>query len=117
MSQQTLIKNIPFSQALKLVDLLEYQEGRVVSRTLSQRSDLSMTLFAFEKGEGISSHSAAGDAFVYILDGKAEITIGDEKILASEGEVVVMPANIPHALDAVERFKMFLVVVKPQQKA
>ena len=113
MAEQTLIKNIPFSQALEMSSLVDYQEGKVISRTLSQRSDLSITLFAFDKGEGISAHSAAGDALVYIIDGSAQITIGEEKLTASAGEVVVMPANIPHALDAVERFKMFLVVVKP----
>ncbi|OEF97976.1 cupin domain-containing protein [Desulfuribacillus alkaliarsenatis] len=111
--EQQFIKNIPFSQALSMQNLVEYQEGRVVSLTLTQRPSFNMTLFAFEKGEGISAHSAPGDALVHILDGKAEITIGDEKIIASAGEVVVMPANIPHALGAVERFKMFLVVVKP----
>ncbi|SET36926.1 Cupin domain protein [Natronincola peptidivorans] len=114
MEKNTLIKNIPFSEALTMAGLVDYEEGRVVSRTLAQRSDLSITLFAFDKGEGISAHSAAGDALVHVLDGKAEITIGEEKIIASAGEVVVMPANIPHALDAIEKFKMFLVVVKPQ---
>ncbi len=112
--EQVLIKNIPFSQALVMKDLVEYKEGTVISRTISQRGDLSVTLFAFDKGEGISSHSASGDALVYIMDGTAEITIGEEKVIAKAGEVVVMPANIPHALDAVERFKMFLVVIKPQ---
>lgn len=112
--EQVLIKNIPFSQALVMKDLVEYKEGTVISRTIAQRKDLSVTLFAFDKGEGISSHSASGDALVYIMDGTAEITIGEEKVLAKAGEVVVMPANIPHALDAVERFKMFLVVIKPQ---
>ncbi|MEW6624106.1 MAG: cupin domain-containing protein [Bacillota bacterium] len=115
MEKQVLIKNIPFSQALVMQDLVDYREGAVISRTLAQRDDLSITLFAFDKGEGISAHSASGDALVYIMDGVAEITIGDEKLRASAGEVVVMPANIPHALDALERFKMFLVVVKPQK--
>jgi len=114
MRKQTLIKNMPFSEAVKMVDLLEYQENQVVSRTISQREDLSITLFAFDKGEAISSHASVGDALVHVLDGTAEITIGDEKITAAAGDVVVMPANIPHALDAIERFKMFLVVVKPQ---
>lgn len=114
MKKQTLIKNIPFSQAVKMLDLLEYQQNQVVSRTISQRDDLSITLFAFDKGEAISSHSSVGDALVYILDGSAEITIGEEKITAVAGDVVAMPANVPHALDAIEQFKMFLVVVKPQ---
>ncbi|KUO51203.1 MAG: cupin [Desulfitibacter sp. BRH_c19] len=112
--EQVLIKNMPFSQALSMKDLVEYKEGTVISRTISQRDDLSLTLFAFDKGEGISSHSASGDALVYIMDGTAEITIGEEKVIAKAGEVVVMPANIPHGLEAVERFKMFLVVIKPQ---
>jgi len=111
---QELIKNIPFSQQLKLAELIEYQEKQVVSRTICQRKDLNITLFSFDKGEAISSHSSTGDALAHVLDGKAEITIGDKKICAVAGDVVVMPANIPHALDAVERFKMFLVVVKPR---
>ncbi|KAB3527300.1 cupin domain-containing protein [Alkaliphilus serpentinus] len=113
MSRNQLIKNMPLSQATKMVDLIDYHEGQVVSRTISQRDDLSITLFAFDKGEAISTHSSPGDALVHVLDGKAEITIGEEKIIATEGDVVVMPANIPHGLDAIEKFKMFLVVVKP----
>ena len=114
MMEQELIKNMPFSQAVPMADLITYQEGQVVSRTIAQRADLSMTLFAFDAGEAISAHSASGDALVYILDGVAEITIGSDKVTAKAGDVVVMPKNIPHALDAIERFKMFLVVVKPQ---
>lgn len=114
MKKQTLIKNMPYSEAVKMLDLLEYQQNQVVSRTISQRDDLSITLFAFDKGEAISSHASVGDALVYIIDGSAEITIGDDKITAVAGDVVVMPANVPHALDAIEQFKMFLVVVKPQ---
>ena len=114
MKNQTLIKNMPFSEAVKMADLLDYQESQVVSRTISQRDDLSITLFAFDKEEAISSHASVGDALVYIIDGKAEITIGEEKLTAVAGDVVVMPANVPHALDAIEKFKMFLIVVKPQ---
>jgi len=82
-----------------------------VSRTLSQGKNLSITLFAFDKGEEISSHSSSGDAFVQILDGEAEITIGEQKHILNAGEVIVMPAGVPHALYAKERFKMLLVVV------
>ncbi|MEG6586892.1 cupin domain-containing protein [Dendrosporobacter sp. 1207_IL3150] len=106
------IKNIEFSKALNLAGLVEYQQGRVVSLTLAQNSTISMTLFAFSKGEEISTHSAPGDAMVYILDGEAELTIGDTKVTARTGETVVMPADIPHGLEAVENFKMLLVVVK-----
>lgn len=105
------IKNIDFKKALLLESLVEYQTGQVVSRTLAQGKPVSLTLFAFDKGEEISSHSSSGDALVYILDGKAEITIGDEKFQLTKGETIVMPAGIPHALFAMEKFKMFLVVV------
>lgn len=105
------IKNIDFKKAVLLESLVEYQTGQVVSRTLAQGKPVSLTLFAFDKGEEISSHSSSGDALVFILDGKAEITIGDEKFQLIKGETIVMPAGIPHALFAVEKFKMFLVVV------
>lgn len=110
MSEQ-LIKNIEFIQPIILETMVAYQEGQVVSRTLSQGKNLSLTLFAFDKGEEISSHSSSGDAMVYILDGQAKITIGNEVFTVSKGETIIMPANIPHALFAVERFKMFLIVV------
>jgi len=105
------IKNIEFSKAVELKSLVSYQPGQVVSRTLSQGKPISITLFAFDKGEEISSHASTGDAMVHILDGVAEITIGDEKFTVSEGEAIVMPANIPHALFAKEQFKMILTVV------
>ncbi|AHM57120.1 hypothetical protein EAL2_c18280 [Peptoclostridium acidaminophilum DSM 3953] len=108
---QHFIKNIDFSKAIEMKSLVEYQEGQVVSRTLAQGKPLSLTLFAFDKGEEISSHSSGGDALVYILDGQAEITIGDEVFSLKEGETIVMPAGIPHALLAQEKFKMLLVVV------
>lgn len=110
---QELIKNVPYAQALDIGSMVEYAEGQVVSRTLSQVGNVSLTLFAFDKGEGLSSHTAAGDALVQILDGKAELTIGDEKVTAGPGQVVAMPANVPHSLHAPERFKMYLAVVKP----
>ncbi len=77
--QKPLIKNIDFSKPIEMESLVNYEEGTVVSRTLAQGKPLSVTLFAFDKGEEISSHSASGDAMVYILDGEAEITIGEEK--------------------------------------
>jgi quercetin dioxygenase-like cupin family protein len=111
MKQQARIKNIEFSKPVDLASLVEYSEGQVVSRTLSQGENLSLTLFAFDKGEEISTHASTGDAFVYILDGKAEITIGDKPYTLEKGEAIVMPANIPHALLAIEKFKMILIVV------
>ena len=112
MTQSAFIKNIPFSKPQVLVDLVDYEEGRVVSRTFAQNNVMSLTLFAFDNGEGLSTHSAAGDAFVQVLDGEASITIGDKDLDVKTGEVVVMPANVPHSLNAVKRFKMLLVVVK-----
>lgn len=108
---RNFIKNIDFKTVYNMKSLVDYQEGTVVSRTLAQGDPLSMTLFAFDSGEEISSHTAPGDALVYILDGIAEITIGEEKFEVKEGETIVMPKDIPHALYAKERFKMLLVVV------
>lgn len=106
------IKNMEFSTAFEMASLVEYQEGRVVSLTLVQNDTLTLTLFAFAKGEGVSTHSAPGDAMVYIIDGEASITIGEKKITARKGETLVMPTDIPHGLDAVENFKMMLILVK-----
>ena len=108
---QHFIKNIDFTKVIEMESLVDYQEGRVVSRTLAQSKPLSITLFAFDKGEEISSHSSGGDAMVYLLDGEAEITIGEEKFNVKKGETIVMPSGVPHALLATEKFKMFLVVV------
>lgn len=108
---EQLIKNIEFSKVLEMEALVEYQKGQVVSRTLSQGRNLSLTLFAFDKGEEISSHSSGGDAMVYLLDGEAEITIGEEVFTVKKGETIVMPSGVPHALLAKEQFKMLLVVV------
>jgi len=105
------IKNIDFSKVNDMESLVDYQDGRVVSRTFSQGKNLSLTLFAFDKGEEISSHSSGGDAMVYLLDGEAEITVGEKKFNVKKGETIVMPSNVPHALLASEKFKMLLVVV------
>lgn len=106
-----IIKNIELSKVLEMDSLVSYQEGQVVSRTLAQGKNLSLTLFAFDQGEEISSHSSSGDAMVYLLDGVAAITIGEEVFTVKKGETIVMPAGIPHALLAKEQFKMLLVVV------
>ncbi|SHK46706.1 Cupin domain protein [Anaerocolumna jejuensis DSM 15929] len=112
MSAQYL-KNIEFEKALKLSELVEYQPGQVVSRTLVQNNHVGVTLFSFDKGEQISSHASSGDAMVNVLAGKARITIGDKEYTVSEGESIVMPNNVPHALYAEEQFKMQLTVVFP----
>ena len=109
--RKQLLKNIPYTQEIEFASLVDYQEGQVVSRTLSQGPNLSLTLFAFDKNEEISTHSSTGDALVQILDGQARITVGDQQFQLGKGEAIVMPANIPHALFGIERFKMFLTVV------
>jgi quercetin dioxygenase-like cupin family protein len=108
---EQLIKNIELSKVLEMESLVAYQGGQVVSRTLAQGKNLSLTLFAFDKGEEISSHSSSGDAMVYLLDGEADITIGEDAFHVKKGETIVMPAGISHALLAREQFKMLLVVV------
>ena len=108
---EQFIKNIEFSTPLAMETLVMYQEGQVVSRTLAQYKHMNMTLFAFDKNEEISSHASSGDAMVYILDGESEVTIGEELFTVKAGETIVMPAGIPHALLAKERFKMLLIVV------
>jgi quercetin dioxygenase-like cupin family protein len=110
--KHTLIKNIEFSKAVPLMGLVDYEQGRVVSRTLAAKPHVNITLFAFDKGEEISAHTSPGDAMIQVLDGEAQIRIGDEKLSASAGEVVVMPANVPHSVTAASRFKMLLTVVK-----
>lgn len=112
MSETAYIKNIPHSQVVDLAGLVQYQDGQVVSRTLAQNENLTFTLFAFEAGEGLSGHSAPGDAMVQVLEGEALITIADEKYVLKAGESIVMPAGISHALDAAKRFKMILTLVK-----
>ena len=112
----SIIKNIEHSTPMAMEHLVAYQDGQVVSRTLAQNKSMNMTLFSFDKGEEISSHSSSGDALVYVLDGSTEITIGEGHYTVKKGETIVMPAGIPHALLAVERFKMLLVVVfKPAE--
>lgn len=115
MTSPKLIKNIEFKKPVMLEGLVEYQAGQVISRTLSQGKNLSITLFAFDKDEEISSHASSGDAMVYILDGEAAITIGTELFQVKKGESIIMPRDVAHALYARERFKMLLVVVFNQE--
>jgi quercetin dioxygenase-like cupin family protein len=107
------LKNINFEEVLSLGGLVSVQQGQVVSRTLVQNSAVSITLFAFDAGEEISSHESSGDALVYVLEGKAEITIGENSYWPDDGKSIVMPAGIPHAVKAIEPFKMLLVVIFP----
>lgn len=113
---EQLIANIEHSRVHALADLVDYQPGKVASLTLAQRSGVGLTLFAIDKGEGLGTHSAPGDALVQILDGAAEITIDGVSNIVTAGQAVVMPAEIPHALKAIEPFKFLLTVVKNEEK-
>ena len=92
--------------------LVDYQSGTVVSRTIIERNTGTVTLFAFDKGQGLSEHTAPFDALVHIIDGEADIIISGRSIRMKAGEVVIMPADKPHALKAIERLKMMLVMIK-----
>lgn len=108
------LKNIDFEKVLALDALVSYQPGQVVSRTLSQNEDVSLTLFAFDENEEISSHTSGGDALVTVLEGRATITISDKKYSLGNGQSIVMPTGLPHAVTADGRFKMLLTVVFPK---
>ena len=107
----SIMKNIDKAQVMVLKDQVSYQEGQIVSKTLVQNEAVSITLFAFDKGEEISTHESGGDAFVTCLDGVGRITIDGKEYLLREGESIVMPAHHPHAVYGQEQFKMLLVVV------
>ncbi len=105
------IKNMEFSTVLSLTDQVDCRAGQIVSKTIAQNNCVSLTLFAFDRGEEISSHESNGDAMVIALDGVGEITVGDEKYTLHAGDTVIMPSKKPHAVLAVEPFKMFLIVL------
>lgn len=105
-----MYKNIEKQKKLKLRDEIEYQDGQVVSKTLVQNDVMSMTLFAFEKGEEISTHAAGGDAMVTVLEGKGRFTVDGEVFYLEVGDTLIMPKDIPHAVFGEERFKMQLVI-------
>ncbi|MHB0977187.1 MAG: cupin domain-containing protein [Candidatus Aquicultorales bacterium] len=99
---------------VEIGDLVEYQDGAVVSRAVIKKDTGTVTLFAFDTGEGLSEHTAPYDALVYILDGAADVRIGNEDFRVKQGEMLIMPADVPHALKAPERFKMLLVMIRSQ---
>lgn len=100
------------SQVFNLADMVDYQDGSVVSRTVIDKDTGTVTLFAFAQGEGLSEHTAPFDALVCLLEGEAEITISGKPFTLHGGEMIIMPANEPHALKAVEKYKMALVMIR-----
>ncbi|MCI5945102.1 MAG: cupin domain-containing protein [Eubacterium sp.] len=105
-----MYKNIEKQVPMKLKDLVEYHEGQIVSKTLVQNEQLSMTIFSFDKGEEISTHASGGDAMVTVLEGTGKFTVGGEVFILNEGETLIMPKDVPHAVYGEERFKMQLTV-------
>ena len=105
-----MYKNIQKQTALKLKELVDYQEGQVVSKTLGQNEHVSMTIFSFDQGEELSTHAAGGDAMVRVLEGTGRLTAGGDGFHLGAGETLVMPKDIPHAVYGETRFKMQLTV-------
>ena len=100
------------AQSANLNNLIDYQEGSVVSRTIINKTNGTVTLFAVDQGEGLSEHTTPFDALVYITEGEAEITISGSPIKLKKGELTIMPANQPHALRALAKFKMLLTMIR-----
>ena len=107
MSNESLI-----GQAITMNELVQYQPGAVVSRTLIDKKIGTLTLFAFDEGQGLSEHTAPYDATVQIVDGTADVTIAGTVHRVTAGQLIIMPANVPHSLRAVERFKMLLIMIR-----
>lgn len=105
-----MYKNIEKEKILELKNLVEYQEGQVVSKTLVQNELVSVTIFSFDKNEEISTHAAGGDAMVTVLEGKGKFTISGKEYFLEAGQTIIMPKDIPHSVYGEERFKMLLVV-------
>ena len=109
--KQTGVGKIP-PQPVKMMDLIDYQKGAVVSRTIIDKKTGTLTLFAFDEGQGLSEHTTPFDALVYCLDGEAEVVISGKAFRLREGEMLIMPATQPHAVKAVKKFKMILTMIR-----
>lgn len=109
--KQTAGRKVP-PQPVKMMDLIDYQKGAVVSRTIIDKKTGTLTLFAFDEGQGLSEHTTPFDALVYCLDGEAEVVISGKAFRLREGEMLIMPANQPHAVKAVKKFKMILTMIR-----
>lgn len=105
-------QNIEPGEVMKLADVVSYQAGAVVSRELVSKNSGTVTVFAFDAGQGLSEHTAPFDALVHIIDGEVEITIAAKPLNLAAGDMVIMPANKPHALKALTRFKMMLTMIR-----
>lgn len=113
MSNEVRIKDIV--EIYSLNEMLDYQKDSVVSRTLIDKNEGTVTLFSFDKDQGLSEHTAPFDALVNIIDGKVKITISKKEYVLNKGQMIIMPANEPHVLKALERFKMMLIMIKSKE--
>lgn len=111
-----MIKNVQHETVIRLADEVQVAPGQVVSKTMAQNEALTLTIFAFAKGEAISSHDSEGDALVTCLEGRGKLTVGGKEYYLAAGESLVMPATIPHAVYAEDDFKMLLTVVFPEDE-
>jgi len=109
-------EKIPVATAVAVSDLTPYAEGSIVSRTVAENSAGTITAFSFDEGQGLSEHSAPFDAIVHVIEGEAVLTVGGRKITAPAGSMVVMPAEIPHSVKAVRKFKMLLIMLRARKK-
>lgn len=105
-------REIPVAEAVHLIDLVNYQEGAVVSRAIVNRPTGTITLFAFDEGQGLSEHTAPFDALAHVLEGEAEIVVSGKALPTKAGGAVLMPAHQPHSLKAVTKFKMLLTMIR-----
>ena len=105
-------KVVEKAQTIKMISLAEYQEGSIVSRTLIDKKAGTVTFFAFDEGQGLSEHVAPYDALVSVLDGEVEVALSEKIYRVKEGEMIILPANKPHALKAIRKFKMMLIMIK-----
>ena len=109
--KQTDTKNL-VAKTIRLIDLANYQKGSVVSRTIVDKKTGTVTFFAFDEGQGLSKHTAPYNAMIYLIDGEAEIVISGTPFYLKKGEMIIMPANKPHSLRAVKKFKMILTMIR-----
>lgn len=112
MEQNRGKKGFADAQIVRLVDFADYQEGSVVSRTIIDRKTGTVTFFAFDEEQGLSEHTAPYDALIYLLEDEADVVVSGKPVRVREGEMVILPANKPHALRAVKRFKMMLTMIR-----
>lgn len=107
-------KLLETSKSFELKKLIEYARDSIVSRTIAERKTGTLTVFAFDKDQGLSEHSAPFDAIVQVIDGTGEFIIGGKTVKASSGQILIMPAKIPHAVRAVKKFKMLLTMIRSE---